>query len=69
VLKDPSAFLYGRSDPGSTFHIVTKQPFYGSYGRTRSQAVSQDAFNRHRCRAGSPRKIAYLFGGCVCPDS
>ncbi len=26
VLKGPSAFLYGRGDPGGTFNIVTKQP-------------------------------------------
>ncbi len=26
VLKGPSAFLYGRGDPGGTFNIVSKQP-------------------------------------------
>jgi iron complex outermembrane recepter protein len=26
VLKGPSAFLYGRGDPGGTFNIITKQP-------------------------------------------
>ncbi|MEL6060507.1 MULTISPECIES: TonB-dependent siderophore receptor [unclassified Methylobacterium] len=26
VLKGPSAFLYGRGDPGGTFNIVTRQP-------------------------------------------
>ncbi|MGP6433930.1 TonB-dependent siderophore receptor, partial [Pseudomonas paraglycinae] len=46
VLKGPSAFLYGRGDPGGTFNIVTKQPLaerslaigtqYGSYGAKRS---------------------------------
>ena len=46
VLKGPSAFLYGRGDPGGTFNIVTKQPLaerslaigtqYGSYNMKRS---------------------------------
>lgn len=46
VLKGPSAFLYGRGDPGGTFNIVTKQPLaersfaigtqYGSYNLKRS---------------------------------
>lgn len=46
VLKGPSAFLYGRSDPGGTFNIVTKQPLaertfafgtqYGSFNQKRS---------------------------------
>ncbi|KMO22592.1 TonB-dependent receptor [Methylobacterium platani JCM 14648] len=46
VLKGPSAFLYGRGDPGGTFNIVTKQPSaerslaigtqYGSYNAKRS---------------------------------
>ena len=46
VLKGPSAFLYGRGDPGGTFNIVTKQPLaersltigtqFGSYGAKRS---------------------------------
>ncbi|KMO27440.1 TonB-dependent receptor, partial [Methylobacterium tarhaniae] len=46
VLKGPSAFLYGRGDPGGTFNIVTKQPVpersfaigtqYGSYNTKRS---------------------------------
>jgi len=46
VLKGPSAFLYGRGDPGGTFNIVTKLPLaerslaigtqYGSYGAKRS---------------------------------
>ncbi len=46
VLKGPSAFLYGRGDPGGTFNIVTKQPTaersfaigtqYGSYNAKRS---------------------------------
>ncbi|SDA22131.1 iron complex outermembrane recepter protein [Methylobacterium sp. UNC378MF] len=46
VLKGPSAFLYGRGDPGGTFNIVTKQPLaarsltigtqYGSFGAKRS---------------------------------
>lgn len=46
VLKGPSAFLYGRGDPGGTFNIVTKQPLaerslaigtqYGSYNTKRS---------------------------------
>lgn len=46
VLKGPSAFLYGRGDPGGTFNIVTKQPTaersfaigtqYGSYNTKRS---------------------------------
>jgi len=46
VLKGPSAFLYGRGDPGGTFNIATKQPLaersfalgtqYGSYNMKRS---------------------------------
>ncbi len=46
VLKGPSAFLYGRGDPGGTFNIVTKQPLaeralaigtqYGSFNAKRS---------------------------------
>ncbi|MHC2107224.1 TonB-dependent siderophore receptor [Methylobacterium sp. CM6246] len=46
VLKGPSAFLYGRGDPGGTFNIVTKQPIaersfaigtqFGSYNQKRS---------------------------------
>ena len=46
VLKGPSAFLYGRGDPGGTFNMVTKQPLaersltigtqYGSYNAKRS---------------------------------
>lgn len=46
VLKGPSAFLYGRGDPGGTFNIVTKQPTaerslaigtqFGSYNTKRS---------------------------------
>lgn len=46
VLKGPSAFLYGRGDPGGTFNIVTKQPLaersltigtqYGSFNQKRS---------------------------------
>ncbi len=46
MLKGPSAFLYGRGDPGGTFNIVTKQPLaersfaigtqYGSYNQKRS---------------------------------
>ena len=26
VLRGPAAMLYGRSDPGGTFNIVSKQP-------------------------------------------
>lgn len=46
VLKGPSAFLYGRGDPGGTFNIVTKQPLaeralaigtqFGSFNQKRS---------------------------------
>nr|WP_276082293.1 TonB-dependent siderophore receptor [Methylobacterium sp. GC_Met_2] len=46
VLKGPSAFLYGRGDPGGTFNIVTKQPLaersfavgtqYGSFNQKRT---------------------------------
>lgn len=57
VLKGPSAFLYGRGDPGGTFNIVSKQPRaersfaigtqYGSYNSKRSTfdatgAISED---------------------------
>jgi iron complex outermembrane receptor protein len=57
VLKGPSAFLYGRGDPGGTFNIVSKQPLaertfavgtqYGSFNTKRSTfdatgAVSED---------------------------
>lgn len=45
VLKGPSAFLYGRGDPGGTFNIVTKQPL-----AERSLAVSSQygSFNQKR---------------------
>ncbi len=45
VLKGPSAFLYGRGDPGGTFNIVTKQPL-----AERSLLVSQQigSFNAKR---------------------
>nr|WP_137829199.1 TonB-dependent siderophore receptor [Methylobacterium sp. L1A1] len=45
VLKGPSAFLYGRGDPGGTFNIVTKQPL-----AERSLTVGQQigSFNSKR---------------------
>lgn len=57
VLKGPSAFLYGRGDPGGTFNIVSKQPLaerafaigtqVGSFNQKRSTfdatgAISED---------------------------
>ncbi len=55
VLKGPSAFLYGRGDPGGTFNIVSKQPMaersfaigtqYGSYNQKRSTFDATGALN------------------------
>lgn len=57
VLKGPSAFLYGRGDPGGTFNIVSKQPLaerslaigtqFGSFNQKRTTfdatgALSED---------------------------
>ena len=45
VLKGPSAFLYGRGDPGGTFNIVTKQPMAE---RSLAIATQYGGFNKRR---------------------
>ncbi|UMY16130.1 TonB-dependent siderophore receptor [Methylobacterium organophilum] len=57
VLKGPSAFLYGRGDPGGTFNIVSKQPLaersftvdtqYGSFNTKRSTVDATGALDEN----------------------